>query len=188
MRSGPVVLGIDASLTGTGLVAVPADWDCDWRRVEHVTLGVSLTRLASERERIERMQALALDVRVWAVRVGATHAWIEDVPSGRAFNIPQLAELRGFIRSELARECRLFVERSNQSSARKLFLGALPQRDRKAAVVETIDRMTNIFDSTDEKDAFVSAANWGLSELGATCIVLPPPPKVARPKRTKKAA
>jgi len=183
-----VVLGIDASLTGTGLVAVPADWDCDWSKVQHITLGVSLTKLATERERLERMQALAMDIRVWAVRVGVTHAWIEDVPSGRAFNIPQLAELRGFIRSELMRELRLFVERSNQSSARKLFLGALPQRDRKAVVVATVDSMTSVFDSTDEKDAFVSAANWGLSELGAPCIALPPPPKTARPKRVRKAA
>lgn len=182
-----VVLGIDASLTGTGLVAVPSDWDCDWKRVRHITLGVSLTKLATERERLERMQSIALDVRIWAVRVGATHAWIEDVPSGRAFNIPQLAELRGFIRSELSRECRLFVERSNQSSARKLFLGKLPQKDRKTITLQTLDSITSIFDSPDEKDAFVSAANWGLSELGAPCIALPPPPPAPRVSKRKAA-
>lgn len=182
-----VVLGIDASLTGTGLVAVPANWDLDWSKVRHITLGVSLTKLSTERERLERMQAIALDVRIWAVRVGATHAWIEDVPSGRAFNIPQLAELRGFIRSELSRECRLFVERSNQSSARKLFLGKLPQKDRKTIVLQTLASMTSIFETPDEGDAFVSAANWGLSELGAPCVALPPPPPAPRASKRKAA-
>jgi len=186
MRRGPVVLGIDASLTSMGLVACPTDWDQDWSKVEHVSIGAALTRLATERQRIERMQSLAIDVRVWAVRVGATHVWIEDLPTGRAFNIPQLAELRGFIRSELMRECRLFVERANQSSARKLFLGKLPQKDRKAAVVAALDCMTDVFGSNDEKDAFVSATNWGLHELGAPCIALPAPEPVKKPR--KKAA
>lgn len=182
-----VVLGIDASLTGTGLVAVPLGWDLEWRRIQHITLGVSLTKLATERERLERMQMLALDVRTWAIRVGATHAWIEDLPTQAAFNIPQLAELRGFIRSELMRECGLFVERAPQSSIRKLFLGRLPPRERKQAVIAALDCMTDVFQTADEKDAFV-VANWGLSELGAPCVALPPPPAVPRAKRTKAAA
>ena len=143
-----------------------------------------MTKLATERERIERMQSLAVDVRVWAVRVGATHAWIEDtLTGGHVFSTPQLAELRGFIRSELMRECRLFVERANQNSARKLFLGKLPPKDRKAAVVSALDCMTDVFGSNDEKDAFVSAANWGLHELGAPCIALPAPEVVKKPRK-----
>lgn len=187
---GPVVLGIDASLTSTGLCAIPLDWDLDWRKLRCLTIKRSLTKVASERERIERMQSIALDVRTFAVAVHATAVWIEDLPSGRAFHIPQLAELRGFIRAELARDLqlRLFVERANQSQIRKLLLGKLPPSERKQAVAAALDLMTaecpiQPFDNGDERDAFV-VANWGLSEMAAPCVALPAPAPI---KATRKA-
>lgn len=190
---GPVVLGIDASLTSTGLCAIPLDWDLRWNRICAHTIKRSLTSAATERERIERMQSIAVEIRCFAVEVHATAVWIEDLPSGRAFHIPQLAELRGFIRAELARDLqlRLFVERANQSSIRKLLMGKLPQSDRKKAVAAVLDCMTaecpiQPFSNGDERDAFV-VANWGLSELAAPCIALPPPEVVKKP-RTKRAA
>jgi Holliday junction resolvasome RuvABC endonuclease subunit len=185
----PCVLGIDASLTSTGLCAIPLDWDLDWQRLRCHTIPRSLTKTASERERIERMQSIAVEVRCFAVQVHATAVWIEDLPSGRAFNIPQLAELRGFIRAELARDLqlRLFVGRANQSTIRKLLLGKLPPSDRKKAVATMLDCMTaecviQPFEDGDQKDAFV-VANWGLSELAAPCIALPAPPPVARARK-----
>jgi hypothetical protein len=190
---GPVVLGIDASLTSTGLVACPLDWDQDWSRLRTHTIKKSLTKAASERDRIERMQSIALEIRIMAVRWGVTQAWIEDLPTGRAFHIPQLAELRGFIRKELADDLqlRIFVERANQSTIRKLLLGKLPPSDRKAAVISVLDAMTaecpiQPFNTDDERDAFV-VANYGLSELGAPCIALPAPEPVKRASRKKAA-
>ena len=190
---GPVVLGIDASLTSTGLCAIPLDWDMRWEKLRCHSIKRSLTKVATERERIERMQSIAVEVRCFAVQVHATAVWIEDLPSGRAFNIPQLAELRGFIRAELARDLqlRLFVERANQSTIRKLLLGKLPPSDRKAAVAAALDLMTadcviKPFDDGDQRDAFV-VANWGLSECAAPCVALPAP-DVAKKPRARKAA
>ena len=190
---GPVVLGIDASLTSTGLCAIPLDWDMRWEKLRCCTIPTSLPKSATDRARIERMQSIADRVRCFAVQVHATAVWIEDLPSGRAFNIPQLAELRGFIRAELARDLqlRLFVERANQSTIRKLLLGKLPPSDRKAAVAAVLDCMTaecpiKPFANGDERDAFV-VANYGLSELAAPCIALPAPETVKK-SRAKAAA
>jgi len=38
-----VVMGIDASLTGTGLVAVPSDWGLDWGKASRIKLGLGLS-------------------------------------------------------------------------------------------------------------------------------------------------
>jgi hypothetical protein len=172
----PIILGIDLSVTGLGLVAVPGDWDLDWRRIRRTTLGIKLSRGASAADHIRRRSALARDVVAWATHVRATHVWIEGYPaSGRVFNLAMVAEIGGVARDHLATRLGLYAETAPQSTARKLFLGKLPREDKKAHVVQAIQALASPSWTPDECDAFV-AANFGLSELGFPCaagVLLP---------------
>jgi hypothetical protein len=197
---GTNYLGIDASLTGLGLVCIPAGWDGDFSRVARETLGVTLPKSPSQRDVIRRMLDLSVDVRRFAVMHGATVAVIEDVPTHQAFNLVKLAELRGFIRSELARECGIYVEPVNQSAARKHFLGYLPTRkkdgprvNRKEIVLAALDTLTDVFQFGDEKDAFITVNHRMARDPGVHVIELNAPNpnavvKAAKKPRAKRAA
>ena len=171
-----VVVGIDLSLTGLALVAVPEDWDLQWSRLRRTTLTTKKDESEGTRARdqIARIDALSRDVCRWVDWTGATDVWIEGYPaSGRVFNLDKLAELGGVVRHELGR-MGLFAETSPQSSARKLVLGKLPRAKHKQHVVSVLKSVTTVFKTDDERDAFV-AANWGLSELGMCCVIAPEP-------------
>jgi hypothetical protein len=195
----PAYLGIDASKTSLGLCAIPRSWDGDWSRVCRETLGIA-QKNRTEREQIQYMLDLARDVRIFAVRCNVTVAVIEDVPTHDAFSIKPLAELRGFIRSELARECGIYVEPVNQSSARKTFLGYLPTSrkggpkvNRKQVVTAALDALTDVFVWDDEKDAFVTVNHRMARDPGVHVIQLHAPnpndiAKAAKKPRKAKAA
>lgn len=87
-----VVLGLDLSTAGLGMVAVGTDWNLDWRAVRYCTLAAPLKRNATQRDKVARLRALALDVRVWAISMGITRAWAESVPTF-GFNIVTLASV-----------------------------------------------------------------------------------------------
>lgn len=199
----PSYLGIDASKTSLGLCAVPASWDGDWNRIRRETLGVAKDH-RTEREQIDYMLALARDVRLFAIMHAVRVAVIEDVPTHDAFAIKPLAELRGFIRSELARECGIYVEPVNQSSARKHFLGYLPTSrkggpkiNRKQVVTAALDALTDVFVWDDEKDAFITVNHRMARDPGVHVIQLHAPnpndlareaAKAAKKPRAKRAA
>ena len=170
---GDVVLGIDLSMRGLGLCAVPTDWDRDFRRVRAITLAVPLRKDATIREQIERLGSLSSDVRTWAGRACATHAFVESYAYGMTTMAHTLGELGGVIKLELSR-AGLQVAASNQSSARKLLYGRTPPRgitgtQRKAWLYEPLRLCGLPLVDHDQGDAFC-AANWGLSELGAPCL------------------
>jgi hypothetical protein len=184
---GNVVLGLDLSLTGLGMCAVPLDWDLDWTRVRTKVRGTKREKHESAAAHWSRLEQLAIDVRVFAVLVGATHVWAEGgiTKIGTGASLVALGELRSAVCLELKRECGLIVETAHQSTIRSFFLGKLPPRDRKEVTCATLrsiaaDVWAN--KSNDECDAFV-VANWGLSELAAPCIAAPPPDKKKRSRR-----
>lgn len=152
------------------MCAVPTDWDLSWRRVRFETLAAPLKKTATARERLDRLCALALGVRVWAIRVGATDVWAEAVPTF-GFNLIILAQLRTAVDLELYAESnrRLVAQDVNQSTARKFLLGKLPAENRKAHVSEGLKAAGAPFVDNDQADAF-AVANWGLSELAAPCL------------------
>jgi len=188
----PSYLGIDASKSSLGLCAVPRSWDGDWSRIRRETLEIKPKK--TEREKILAMLEISRDVRRFAIMCNVQWAVIEDVPTQRAFSIKPLAELRGFIRSELARECQIFVEPVNQSAARKSFLGYLPTStklvtvDRKQIVLAAVDALTDVFQWDDEKDAFVTVNHRMARDPGVHVIQLNAPnPNAAKP-RARRAA
>lgn len=194
------IAGLDLSLTGLGAVVVPGDWDLDFGRVARASFGVRLSETATEREITDRLTCLSHDITVWLEREKATHVFVESLPTGRAFNLGPLAELRGVVRVELRRKLGLDVAIANQTSVRFLLLGALPKKigtgteakkfNRKAAVQEALLASGSNFEDGDQGDAF-AAANWGMAELGVPHLArllfpngLPKPER----KRVRKAA
>lgn len=169
-----LVVGIDLSTTGLGLVCVPHDWGCDWSRVERISLGTKPGSPLPGRRR-----ALANDVVMWVSHQWGSSAkpiwlWHEGYPlKGGAYNIDLLCELGGVVKDALYTQLGLLVEPAPLESARKLFLGKLPQRGRKQAVASAMSQITDRFNDGDQIDAFV-AANWGLYELGLPFVAVQP--------------
>lgn len=180
--SGEILVGLDLSLRGSGAVAVHADWDLRFTAVERASFGWPLQKGASTRDVTSRLRNLARDIRVWCVRVGATHAFAEDLPTHAAFNIVPLAEIRGVLRLELLDEIGLDLQFVNQSHARKVLLGKLPAKDRKKHVVEALRAAGADFADADQADAFCTV-NAVLDSFGIPSLsnlLWQPEPKRAK--------
>lgn len=181
-----IIAGLDISLTGLGMVAVPSDWDLDWRRIERVSLGVPLSRHATTREVTTRLRDLARDVRTWLIRVGASVVVAEDLPTHAAYSIVPLAELRGVLRLELLDQAGLDLQFVNQSTARKHLLGRLPASERKEHVIEALRARGADFDDADQCDAFCTV-NAVLDDYEIPSLSnLLWQPEAAKPKRAKR--
>lgn len=171
------VLGLDLSLSGLGMAAIPTRWDLRRELVRAKTLAMSLPKDATNRDHTRRYAALARDVRAWASHVKATRVWIEDVqhfPRNRMKQGIQLVELRAAVRLELERECGLDVEFVASRETRTLLYGqdvprGLSEDVRKAWVLEPLLAIGLPLADHNQGDAF-AVANWGLSELGAPCL------------------
>src|SRR5689334_22259899 len=103
-----VVLGIDLSLTGLGLCAVPVDWGLEFKRVLRCTIGLDLPKEAPPLKLAERRGAPAADVWNYVnwLRddrdVDEISVYVEGYPvGGRVFNLDKLAELGGVVKHEL---------------------------------------------------------------------------------------
>lgn len=182
------VCGIDLSLTGLGLCAIPADWDPgsrdSWTRIRRTTLGTK-----PGLPLVARADLMAMDVVTWVGRLyekEAPKVCHEGYPiGGRAYNLDKLCEVGGIVKRALWVNMALEAWSAPQSTARKLICGKLPQRDRKAATIDVVLKMAQgaFEDATDDEcDAFV-AANLYRKELGLSFAGLVP---VEAPKRPSK--
>lgn len=95
-----VAMGIDASLTGTGLVAVPFNWGLDWSKVARCKLGLQLSKGSSELERMKRIDFICTGMMKFAEVNGVTDVFME----GYAFAAPQRAHGLGEIGGNLKRD------------------------------------------------------------------------------------
>jgi hypothetical protein len=170
-----VVLGLDLSLRGLGMVAVPSDWGGDWSRIAHKTVGHPLTKDAPESARIRRLILLANAVLSFAGEHRCGSAIVEQYAftsqNGQAH---ALGELGGVVKVYLQEVCKIGLEMVAPASARKLIVGMLPRKGVKDYVRGELTRMGMPASWTkDEGDAFVGA-NWGLSALDGFALVAPP--------------
>jgi hypothetical protein len=182
--SNRVVMGIDASLTGTGLVAVPFDWGLDWSRVARAKLGLGLSKGASEVERVRRLDFICSRMAEFAEKHDVTDVFMEQYALSartertRAF---ALGELGGNIKRDVVIGLGLPLTVVAPATARAL-LGKFSARGKKGAPkpppvkdqVQAVLRSTGLpvgWDG-DETDAWV-VANWGLSGIeGADALIL----------------
>lgn len=167
-----IVLGCDLSLRSTGLVALPADWNCDWTRVAVAAAGYPLSQDASVRESMQRLMDIREDIIEFAQQHQATHAMV----LGYAFNkadtsrLAAAGELGGIVKVALL-EASLDVGVVVESRARTL-LGKAPRKDAKVwATQRLLAAGAPKAWLLDQFDAFV-AANWGVSELGGKALII----------------
>jgi len=167
-----VVIGLDLSLTSSGICCLPLDWDCTPSRCKVAAVPYKRTP-HSDTERAERLATVVRRIIATAMELAdgkGIHAWgIESLPTHNAHAVVPLAELHGCVRLLLHDRGQTVVT-VPQASARKLLLGALPRKD----VKEIVRRVVTHFEGCgawgpDSVDAFV-AANWLASESGATCL------------------
>lgn len=167
-----VILGLDLSTRAAAAVAVPSDWDGEWRRVASVVVGEPLHKGATEAERIGRSARIAARLAAFARAQGVTAAFIESYAYGQNTAAHTLGELGGLVRHALL-ESGVDVQVANMSSARRLMCGRIPRgSDPKAIVGATLRQAgapAELLASADLCDAFV-CLNFGMAELGGYCF------------------
>lgn len=183
-----VILGLDLSLRGAGMVAMPLDWGGDWGRLKRHTVGEGLPRDAREALRIGRLKRVVDDIISFARLTCCTAVIVEQYAfSSQSSQAHALGELGGVVKHQLVERLGLIVDVVSPASARKLILGKLPRENVKNAVLHALTKMGMPLEwGADEADAFV-VANWASTSLGGFAFVVPEPAKEKRSRRTKAA-
>ena len=175
------VLGVDLSLTSTGLVALPDTWvgatGLDWSEVYYHALGESLEQDASAEQRQERVETIAFGISDCARAWGVTHVVFEQDTFRQAWQAYQRGELAGVAKLRL-RALGLPITVTSSASARKTLLGKVPRKDAKKAVQAHCRQLgvpwadwTAAAGFQDICDAF-TVANHRLGELVLGCCVM----------------
>lgn len=187
-----VVMGIDASLTGTGLVAVPSDWKLDWGRVARLKLGLQVSGAARESERVRRLEFICTRMMEFATENDVTDVFIEQYAFSQSQSRSHaLGELGGNLKRDVVIGLGLEITVVSPNTARAL-LGkfSTPRRKKgepkvrrkkgepkplgiKEQVHVALKRagLPVTWDG-DETDAWV-VANYGLSGIeGADALIL----------------
>lgn len=162
---GPV-LGLDLSLTASGVVIIPENWElCDWGALKFQVFGSKLSKDAEPHEVIGRLRSIAESIVAFATEHGAEYAFTEGYAYGaQGQSHYQLAELGGAVRVLLAQR-RLIVQVVASNTARSYLMGSLlkgiERKDHKAEAGKALRSAGLILDTLDKYDAFI-VANAGL--------------------------
>lgn len=160
---GRCVIGLDLSLTSTGIVSL-VEVGKDWGVHSSLHVGHSLKRDAAVREKIERYVVIAAAVldtvrqfKGMEVTVG-----IEGYAYSKKGAQNDLAELQGIVKSQLWLGERIEPVIVSVTEARKLVLGTgSPKGSKKGKTKEGVAKILKgmglEFDSDDEADAYVIA-------------------------------
>jgi hypothetical protein len=184
-RPVPWVLGVDASLTRTALVLippgwVPGDWGCLF--VHEISIpGVPREHcrddLEFEEYRVDRLSCIAEN----AFEFVAQHfemnrefrGFIESYAfSASSSSVTKLAELGGVLRVTFYNRMNLILAPVTASSARKLMLGRLPQKDQKLAAQGALYRAGFLSERQDPRLSAEKRATRWMKECGDACDAL----------------
>jgi hypothetical protein len=166
-----ICVGIDLSLTQTAAVAVPSDWGLDWGQLRSMTCGAKLTKDATVRDCVKRVDAIADALVQFCGDVKADSLAIEGYAFGaRQSQSHSLGELGGVVKSRLV-ACGYPIEVVTCNSARKM-LGKAPRKDAKIWAARKLYAMgAPVIWSLDELDAFL-ICNYVLAGYGGDAILL----------------
>lgn len=167
-----MIVGVDCSYTGLGLVAVPGDWGLDFGRVKRVTL----TTGPETGPLVARAGALTRDACRWVEWARGPEQISIYIEAGlsrasRGDQVRPLNRLIGVVEHELYKLFGVVPVHAEQTALRKLLLGFEPPRDKKAAVVGVLELLTPTRWDPNEYDAFASA-NYGLAEQGLAFVTV----------------
>jgi hypothetical protein len=180
--TGRVAMGVDASLTGTGLVAVPFDWRLDWSKIARMKLGLGLEKNASELVRVRRLDVICTRMMEFAREHAVTDVFMEQYAfSSKTAHSHALGEIGGNLKRDIVMGLGLPLTVVPPATARTL-LGKFSARAKKGQPkpakvkdqVATVLRRAGLPSDWDADltDAWV-CVNWGLSGIeGADAIIL----------------
>lgn len=156
------VVGLDLSVTSTGLVVLSERPDGCWEDVFRTSVGYSLKRDSKVREKIERLVVVARTVvetvRLWSpVAVG-----IEGYAFSRHGAVYDLAELQGVVKSQLWLGCQIEPVIVSPTMARKTVLGTGAPRGKKG-IARILKGLGLTFDNDDIADAYVIAKHVAMN-------------------------
>ncbi len=167
--SGTVV-GLDLSTTGSAACALPCPWDGKIKGARQMKpAGYKLTNDATQTELRERIIAIRDPILAFCKEVQARKIMVEDYAFSASGKITMLAELAGNVKLDIWENWGVSVEVIAASSARKILLQKVPQKDSKiftAVNVRKLGGQTKDW-TVDQVDAFV-VANACLCRIGAT--------------------
>ena len=177
------VIGLDLSLTGTGVAIIEPRWDCTVKSVRTFLVAPKIDDPKSTRDKVLRIDKLAEEIH-YAVeaegcRVGETvwsYAEVAVFVEQYAFamastnNASQIMELGGVVKRDLYRSFCIVVEPVNSMTARSLFLGKGKVKKGSKLLVEQALKVLGFEGQNDEGDALV-VANYGVSECGGLAIM-----------------
>ncbi len=172
----PNVVGLDLSLSHTGIVVLPVDWEPSPRPwvMNYGHAGSSLSDVASAADKAMRLRSIVQEICSYVFDPGnkVVVVFCEDHAYGLAGKRGiQLAELHGAVKYGLLR-LGVVVIPVNVSRVRRLLLGK--RGNAKGVKKEVFRRLKAAgapFDSDDLSDAF-AVANFGRSELGLSAMTL----------------
>jgi len=177
----PVVLGIDASLTGTGLCVIPAEWlpssFVGPNALHRKTIGYTIASATSE-ECVIRLDLITRAVVDFAQRHHVTHAFIEDYAFGQPNRAQRIGEVGGTIRLELYR-VGLIAQPVSSTSWRKLLIGyagtprGFPRGWLKKETFRIV-RAAGFDDWGDDEIDALGVANAGRAALDLSALTLAP--------------
>lgn len=182
LRVPATVVGLDVSLTGTGMVLLPPSWaPGSWKGVRSWYVGRSLSKralgndkAATALDRVLRLQYI-VDTLVDALLelpVAPTHLWLEDYAfAAMQAHTRSVAELTGVIKLAMFENLKLIAQPVASTAWRKLLLGYGRKKDIKQIAQAEIRLAGGPFESGDCCDGF-GVANFGRSELGLSALTL----------------
>jgi Holliday junction resolvasome RuvABC endonuclease subunit len=180
------ILGLDLSLRGAGLIALPITWCGDWNRVARHTFGEKLTKEASDDLRIGRLLRISSSVIDFARRHECDAVAVEGYSfASQHSHAHALGEIGGVVRHQLAEKLGLRAVTVGAHTGRKLLMGKAPMRDAKTltrAFLTSLGMPTAW--TMDEGDAFVAANCLSSREGGFALVTVPP----VEEKRTRRKA
>lgn len=146
-------VGLDLSLTGTGVVVIDKDGDINMQRV----IGYALKEDSSEREIIERQMYIATEIVdvIKAVPERPRVAIEHYAFSKRSSSVTKLAELRGVVKSQIWLVFRLVPAIITVGEARRTVLGK--GNVAKSSILEILRRRGLTVGDHNTADAYVIA-------------------------------
>lgn len=154
-----VVAGVDLSLTGLALVALPSTWACDPRKALTRTLSTDPSYGTVTR----RMRDLARDAAAWLDWARVTHVYLEQpIVARRQHNLDQAFRLGGMVELAVLELLDVSCVWAPLIKARTLFCGSI----RKDVAQHALE---GVLDDEHQRDALV-CANYALFELGFPCL------------------
>lgn len=164
------VVGIDPSLSRTGIAICPLDWGGDWTKVRVESVATtSFGKSAHDRvARYKHIVGCVMNILEEHATRAVRSVFIEDYAYSRSNKAHHMGEFGGVLRMRL--DGPVGPAEVGIQAARKRLLGKVPREGAKVAVYEALVAAGGKFLSLDESDA-MCVCNYGLSELGGFCFM-----------------